>query len=90
MTTLIIKDLSLTAELDAKGMAAISGGSRGLDASHEQLVAMPKSDFMFNAKQMLDQEQNTLVNTGNNSAFMRDIASNVNPYQDGHNSIKFG
>lgn len=90
MTTLIVKDLSLTTELDAKDMAAVYGGSGGPNSSHEPLVVMPKSDFMFNAKQMLDQDQNTLVNTGNNSAFVRDIASNVNPYQDGHNSIRFG
>ena len=89
-TTLIVKDLSLTVELDAKGMTAVRGGSGSPNSGHGPLANMYKSDFKFDAKQMLDQAQNTLVNNGNNSAFVCDVTSDVNPYQDGHNNISFG
>lgn len=90
MTSLIIKDLSLSTELDAKDMAAVRGGSSGVYSMHEPLVNIPKSDFQFDAKQMLGQSQNTLVNNGNNSAFVCDISANVNPDQHGTNTIHFG
>ena len=91
MTSLIVKDLSIHTELDAKGMAAVRGGSRGLYSTYEQpLVNMPKSDFQFDAKQMLSQSQNTLVNNGNDSAFVCGITSTVNPDQTGKNTISFG
>jgi hypothetical protein len=89
-TTLIVKDLSLTVELDAEGMTAVRGGHRSLDSGNGPLANMSKSDFKFDAKQMLDQAQNTLVNNGNNSAFVCDVTSDVNPYQNGQNSISFG
>lgn len=88
MTSLIIKDLSIHTELDAKGMAAVRGGSRGLYP--EPVVKMPKSDFQFNAEQMLSQSQDTVVNNGNSSGFVCGITSTVNPDQTGKNTISFG
>lgn len=95
MTSIIIKDLSVTTELDARAMAGVYGGEhKGYSTSYhfgeEQLKLAPsKNSFGFDIAQQLSQEQNTLVNTGNNSAFAANISSNVNPYQNGNNSISF-
>lgn len=94
MTSLTIKDLSTTTELDARAMADVRGGMYkdfhmpmhwGEQTKHEP----SKGSFSFDISQQLDQSQNTLVNTGNNSAFVSNISSNVNPYQNGNNSISF-
>lgn len=94
MTSLTIKDLSTTTELDARAMADVRGGmykdycmpmSWGEQPKHEP----SKGNFSFDITQQLDQSQNTLVNNGNNVAFASNITSNVNPYQNGNNSISF-
>lgn len=95
MTSIIIKDLSVTTELDARAMADVYGGThKGYSTSYHfeegQLKLEPsKSSFSFDIAQQLGQSQNTLVNTGNNSAFASNISANVNPYQNGNNSISF-
>jgi hypothetical protein len=97
MTTLILKDLSVTAELDAKELAAVRGGSRGLYGDMGNFgpsysgpsLSFSKSDLNFNAAQSLGQCQNTEVNNGNNAAFVCGITSNVTPSQCGQNTINF-
>lgn len=105
MTTLIVKDLPVAEELDRKAMASIQGGMCGSCGSYS-LPGSPsswdspsswspqfsgsKNDFNFNASQSLNQSQNTLVNNGNNAAFVSGITANVNPTQNGSNNIKFG
>lgn len=91
MKTLMIKDLSFSNDLDAKALTEIRGGY-GFAAP---VFAMPKFDFAaskasFDATQLMSQSQNTLVNNGNNAAFVAGITSNVNPSQDGQNNINFG
>ncbi|GAB3554722.1 hypothetical protein GCM10027343_43000 [Noviherbaspirillum agri] len=90
MTTLIINDLAMNAELDSKAMAAVRGGY--------QKMAMPgwypsfeksTSTFSFDASQLLGQTQNVVNNNGNNVAFASGIASTVNPHQSGNNTINF-
>jgi hypothetical protein len=97
MTTLILKDLSVTTELDARELSAVRGGSRGLygdmgnfGPSYAPSGSYTKNDFNFNAAQSLGQCQNTEVNNGNNAAFVCGITSNVTPTQCGSNSINFG
>ncbi|NEX62784.1 hypothetical protein [Noviherbaspirillum galbum] len=96
MQALNIKDLSATTELDAKAMSAVRGGmgySSGLTP-----FAMPSfgslslsaSEFNVGAVQSLGQSQNTLVNNGNNAAFVSGITSCVNPTQNGSNNIHIG
>lgn len=97
MTTLILKDLAMTAELDAKELSAVRGGSRGLygDTSnfgpgYGPSLSFSQNDLNFNAAQSLGQCQNTEVNNGNNAAFVCGISSTVTPTQCGHNNISFG
>ncbi len=91
MKALIIKDLSLSIELDGKSMAAVHGGTgKGLPSfnwpSHSSVSL---SAVSFDASQMLGQSQNTEVNNGNNAAFVCGITSTVTPTQTGTNNIHF-
>ncbi|WP_420473668.1 hypothetical protein [Noviherbaspirillum sp. ST9] len=91
MTTLSIKDLSITEELDAKGMAAVRGGCSYCPPK----VDMPKlygkpTNLSFDASQMIGQSQNVENNNGNNVAFASGITSTVSPTQTGNNNINFG
>ncbi|MEC4721275.1 hypothetical protein RY831_19090 [Noviherbaspirillum sp. CPCC 100848] len=92
MKALSIKDLSLTSELDARAMTSVRGGTGY--AKMPSLFVGPLASFSrhelnFGAGQLLGQEQNTLVNNGNNVAFASGIKSNVNPTQTGKNTINF-
>jgi hypothetical protein len=96
MKSLTIKDLSATSELDRKAMSAVQGGTgmsgmyKGMSPYYTPSYSFSKSAFSFDAAQSLNQEQNTLVNNGNNVAFASGITSNVNPSQTGKNTINFG
>ncbi len=97
MATLIIKDLSVTAELDSKAMTAVRGGtSKGYTSSYGSMpsygpqFSISKNDFNFDASQLLGQSQETVVNNGNNVAFASGITATVNPTQTGTNTINFG
>lgn len=94
MKTLLIKDLSITAELDRKAMTSVVGGtSQGYTSYNgysEPFGSISKSSFSFDASQLLGQNQETLVNNGNNVAFASGITSTVKPDQTGTNNINFG
>ena len=100
MKALMIKDLSLTEELDRKAMAAVQGGmgsayqpskqSYGDSSSWGPQYDVSKNSFNFDISQSLDQSQNTLVNNGTNVAFSSGITSTVTPKQTGTNTINFG
>ncbi|WP_194726816.1 hypothetical protein [Noviherbaspirillum malthae] len=92
MKALIIKDLSVSKDLGAKDMSSVRGGHGfhrmpALFAS--PLVSVSKHELNFGAEQLMGQEQNTLVNNGNNVAFASGIKSTVNPTQTGKNTINF-
>ncbi|RJF96047.1 hypothetical protein [Noviherbaspirillum saxi] len=90
MTTLIITDLSVTEQLDARAMTAVRGGMyKGVYPFWSPLVSVSKNDFQFEADQALGQSQNTMVNNGNNVAFASGITSTVKPHQHGANTINF-
>jgi len=91
MKALNIKDLSASKDLDQKDMAAVSGGTyKGRPVGYwGPLVSVSKSERNFDAAQSLEQSQNTLVNNGNDAAFVHGIKSNVNPTQTGKNTINF-
>ena len=67
MTTLMIKDLSRTEELDSKAMAAVRGGKYYVP-SFSLSLDKSKHDFSVDVKQLIQQSQE--VNTGNNVAFL--------------------
>jgi len=91
MKTLTIKDLSRTAQLDRQAMAGVSGGMyKGFAPYSVFAVDASKHSFSFDAKQSIGQEQNTLVNNGNNVAFAAGITSTVKPTQTANNTINFG
>ena len=97
MTSLLIKDLAVTEQLDAGAMAAVRGGTYGGCYIPLPSYCWPsptgsasKQDFSFDATQMLGQSQNTMVNNGNNVAFASGITSNVHPTQTGSNNISLG
>ncbi len=93
MQALTIKDLSrTTTELDRHAMAGVSGGMyKGwMPSSYDfKSVDASKHSFSFDAKQGIDQQQNTLVNNGNNAAFVSGITSTVKPTQTANNNISF-
>jgi len=88
MTTLMIKDLSVTAELDRKAMAEVRGGyfkgylpyfyPTSIDMSNKTKV---------DATQILGQTQSVETLVGNGSAFLDHIHSNVTTSQTGSNNI---
>jgi hypothetical protein len=93
MKALNIKDLSATTELDSEAMADVHGGTSYRPhamPSFGPSFELTKNEFNFTASQGLGQEQNTLVNNGNNAAFVSGITSTVNPHQTGSNNIKLG
>ncbi|RJG00405.1 hypothetical protein [Noviherbaspirillum sedimenti] len=91
MKTLTIKDLSRTAELDRQAMAGVSGGMyKGWMPFSVTSIDKSSDSFSFDAKQSIDQEQNTLVNNGNNVAFAHGITATVKPKQTADNTINFG
>lgn len=98
MATLMIKDLSVTTELDHAAMASVRGGynkqlngsmnlsSLGVDLAQP---AASTNTYSFDASQLIGQSQNVLNNNGNNAAFVCDITSTVKPTQTAHNNINF-
>lgn len=88
MTTLMIKDLSLTEELGSKAMAAVRGG-KGVPGWMPFFgTFMPEfKNFSFDAAQTVGQSQNVVNNNGSNAAFVGGIGSTVNPPQAGDNGI---
>ncbi|NEX61936.1 hypothetical protein [Noviherbaspirillum galbum] len=89
MKALTVTDLSSTATLDARAMGKVRGGTGyyNMPAWFGPQFSVSVSDANIAASQSLGQQQNTLVNNGNNVAFASGITSNVNPTQNGSNNI---
>ena len=88
MTTLMIKDLARTEELDRSAMTNVKGGTLYFPwlpvySSHEE-------NLSFSAVQSIGQVQNVINNNGNNVAFASGITSTVTPVQSANNNINFG
>lgn len=95
MTTLLIKDLARSEQLDRASMASVHGGS-GYGGMPKDMMgywgpsySVDKDVFSFNASQAIGQTQNVLNNNGNNVAFASGITSTVNPTQTANNNISF-
>jgi len=90
MKTLMIKDLSLTEEMDRTAMAAVQGGTyKG--AYYVPSYGQSKSDLSFDATQLISQSQNVNNANGNNVAFLdkSKIDSTVTSNQHANNNINF-
>lgn len=97
MKALIVEDLAVSQDLDSKDLAGVVGGCGACSGGWgmPKVWDMPKvglasPNVSFDASQSLGQSQNTLVNNGNNAAFVSGISANVNPTQHGQNTINFG
>ncbi|HYC41934.1 MAG TPA: hypothetical protein VEB70_02975 [Noviherbaspirillum sp.] len=98
MSTLMIKDLSATIELDHSAMASVRGGfnkeylgSMSMSSGGVELpkTSAPVNTYTFDASQLIGQAQNVTNNNGNCVAFANCITSTVNPTQTGKNNISF-
>jgi hypothetical protein len=91
MTTLMIKDLAVTEELDRSAMSAVRGGTyEGLFLPYGfPYYSHYESNSSFAALQSIGQSQTTINNNGNNAAFVSGITSTVNPTQTANNNINF-
>ncbi len=93
MKTLMIKDLTASAELDSEAMASVSGGLHLTLPSWGKYKVRKDIDVTkidFAADQFIGQEQNVDVATGINVAFADHLKSVVKPSQDAQNNIRFG
>ena len=86
MKTLIIKDLSVTSELDHGAMAAVRGG-HGMSQTSWYPLPSPTYGTSVDATQNLTQIQNVDNATANGSAFVSGVTANNNTSQFGQNNI---
>jgi hypothetical protein len=86
MKTLIIKDLSVTSELDHGAMAAVRGG-HGMSQTSWYPLPSPTYGTSVDATQNLTQFQNVVNATANGSAFVSGVTANNNTSQFGQNNI---
>jgi hypothetical protein len=93
MKTVMIKDLTVSAELDRAAMASVSGGlylpRKWYGPSYKVHKDIDVTKINFAAEQFIGQEQNVDVATGVNVAFADHLKSVVKPSQDATNSINF-
>jgi hypothetical protein len=91
MTTLLIKDIAATTELDHSAMASVRGGSSGYykGSVPSWMPGYGATDTSIKAEQLIGQCQDVVNNNGNNVAFANCISSTVNPTQTGNNNIHF-
>ena len=87
MKTLIIKDLSVTSELDRGAMAAVRGGYNMSQTSSWYPAPSPTYGLTVDATQNLTQFQNVVNATANGSAFVNGVTANNNTSQFGQNNI---
>ncbi|KXU84990.1 hypothetical protein CI15_22150 [Paraburkholderia monticola] len=80
MKTLMIKDLSVTEQLDSKAMQAVRGGFGPSQYYTFAPVYAPTSIKTSNTTQTIANELNFQNANGNNVALAGDISSNLNPY----------
>ncbi len=88
MTTLMIKDLSITGQLDSKAMSAVRGGF-GPSTSYFNFSPLYAPNFCkkVDATQLISNELNIQNANGNNVAFAADITSTINPSVTSTNNI---
>ena len=93
MNTLMIKDLSITEQLDSKAMRAVRGGRGfgcypcGTSYTNISPVFAPNNSKQVSATQMISTEMNIQNANGNNVAFATGLTSTINPCVTSSNNI---
>ena len=90
MSSLMIRDLSGTRELDRRAMSAVAGGTGYYPPSsyfNLSPVFAPNNSKKVDATQLINTELNLQNANGNNVAFATGISSTVNPYISTSNNI---
>ena len=91
MNTLMIKDLSITEQLDSKAMRGVRGGTGyGYPTSsffNFSPVVAPDNSKKVDATQLISNELNLQNANGNNVAFATGITSTINPCITSSNNI---
>ena len=91
MNTLMIKDLSITEQLDSKAMRAVRGGY-GFPYPSSSFVNIspviaPNNSKNVDATQLISNEMNIQSANGNNVAFAAGLTSTINPSVTSSNNI---
>ncbi|HZZ01788.1 hypothetical protein [Paraburkholderia sp.] len=88
MNTLMIKDLSLTAQLDSKAMSAVRGGF-GPSVSYFNFspIVAPNNSKQVSATQLISNEINVQNANGNNVAFAAGLDTSIVPCVTSSNNI---
>jgi len=91
MNTLMIKDLSMTGQLDSKAMSAVRGGN-GYYAPWSSYysfapVYAPNNSKNVNATQLISTTMNIQSANGNNSALVNGTTTEIDPHVTSNNNI---
>jgi hypothetical protein len=89
MNTLMIKDLSITEQLDSKAMRAVRGGYGYPSSSYFNFspVVAPNNSKQVSATQLISTELNLQNANGNNVAFAAGIDTSIVPCITSSNNI---
>ena len=93
MNTLMIKDLSITAQLDSKAMSAVRGGTGygyGYPSSsffNFTPVYAPNNSKVVDATQLISTTMNIQNANGNNAAFVAGVTTTIDPHVTSSNNI---
>ncbi|CAN7564900.1 hypothetical protein ACTJLC_15315 [Paraburkholderia sp. 22099] len=88
MNALMIKDLSVTEQLDSKAMSAVRGGF-GPSSSYFNFtpVYAPNNSKTVDATQLINTTMNIQSANGNNAAFVAGVSTTINPHVTSSNNI---
>ncbi|CAE6741661.1 hypothetical protein [Paraburkholderia haematera] len=89
MNTLMIKDLSLTEQLDSKAMSAVRGGWGYPSTSYFNFtpVYAPNNSKTVDATQLISTTMNIQNANGNNAAFVAGVTTTIDPHVSSSNNI---
>ncbi|WP_027214870.1 hypothetical protein [Burkholderia sp. WSM2232] len=91
MNTLMIKDLSITEQLDSKAMSAVRGGTGYMYPSSSYLnfapVYAPNNSKKVDATQLISTTMNIQSANGNNAAFVAGVTTTIDPHVTSSNNI---
>jgi hypothetical protein len=85
MTSLMIKDLHVTEQLDSKAMKAVRGGY----IAYPYFPSSYKFDFSkdVSAQQLVNQSLSVNNVSGNGNAFAKDLDTTITPTMTGTNNV---
>jgi hypothetical protein len=89
MNTLMIKDLSITEQLDSKAMSAVRGGYGYPSSSYYNFmpVSAPNNSKTLDATQLISSTMNIQNANGNSDAFVAGVTTTISPHVNSSNNI---